>query len=167
SPVYDALSYLWVDAQITRGIFVQGTAHRVTANLEVALRHLRRVDGPRALWIDALCINQDDIPERSSLLTDDSDLAFDLTEAGMRIASIVLVPRPHVGQRSSTTAIVLWPDAEEGDRIAVIDGVRVLYILRVSEREPGSWCLVGDAYVHGIMDGEGVTPGERCEILPI
>lgn len=106
SPVYDALSYVWGDLRITREIFVQGTAHQVTANLEVALRYLRQVDKPRALWIDALCINQNDIPERSSQVaqmghiyrgarevvawlgeeSDNSNLAFDLTEAGSRLS---------------------------------------------------------------------------------
>jgi hypothetical protein len=38
----------------------------VTRNLEIALRHLRLPDKGRALWIDALCIDQDDFAERSA-----------------------------------------------------------------------------------------------------
>lgn len=37
---------------------------QVTANLELALRHLRRENGPRALWVDALCINQEHEDEK-------------------------------------------------------------------------------------------------------
>jgi len=37
----------------------------VTQNLFVALRHLRRQDQDRILWIDAICINQRDLTERS------------------------------------------------------------------------------------------------------
>ncbi|KAE9376030.1 HET-domain-containing protein [Stipitochalara longipes BDJ] len=37
----------------------------ITHNLAVALRHLRDERSPRVLWIDALCINQDDLVERS------------------------------------------------------------------------------------------------------
>jgi hypothetical protein len=39
-----------------------GIAH----NLAIALRHLRHAKKPRILWIDALCINQDDVSERSA-----------------------------------------------------------------------------------------------------
>jgi hypothetical protein len=37
----------------------------VTKNLYSALRHLRLHDKVRVLWIDALCINQSDLAERS------------------------------------------------------------------------------------------------------
>jgi hypothetical protein len=37
----------------------------VTQNLSTALRYLRRPGTKRAIWIDAICINQDDIQERS------------------------------------------------------------------------------------------------------
>ncbi|PMD45671.1 hypothetical protein L207DRAFT_578577 [Hyaloscypha variabilis F] len=42
------------------------TMIRITHNLAVALRHLRDEKNPRDLWIDALCINQDDLVERSA-----------------------------------------------------------------------------------------------------
>ena len=38
----------------------------VTRNLAVALRHLRYEREPRVLWIDAICINQQDVHERSA-----------------------------------------------------------------------------------------------------
>lgn len=37
----------------------------VTQNLSTALRYLRRPSTERVIWIDAICINQDDIQERS------------------------------------------------------------------------------------------------------
>jgi hypothetical protein len=42
----------------------------ITHNLAVALRHLRDEKSPRVLWIDALCINQDDLVERSAEVLD-------------------------------------------------------------------------------------------------
>jgi len=33
----------------------------VTRNLEEALQHLRYVTLPRTLWIDAICVNQEDL----------------------------------------------------------------------------------------------------------
>jgi hypothetical protein len=38
----------------------------VTQNLEIALRHLRIIDRSRVIWIDAICINQDDVVERNA-----------------------------------------------------------------------------------------------------
>jgi hypothetical protein len=63
---YHALSYAWGDAAVTRPIKLQGLEWNVTTNLEVALRHLRDPYEERLFWIDAICINQFDIRERSS-----------------------------------------------------------------------------------------------------
>jgi hypothetical protein len=37
----------------------------ITNNMECALRHLRYTESPRVLWVDAICINQQDIDEKS------------------------------------------------------------------------------------------------------
>ncbi|KAF7922873.1 uncharacterized protein EAE97_011037 [Botrytis byssoidea] len=65
-PFYEALSYVWGNPTNKCDINLQGNSFPVTTNLESALRHLRYRDLPRVLWIDAICINQDDIPERNS-----------------------------------------------------------------------------------------------------
>jgi hypothetical protein len=44
---------------------VNGVRFLVTVNLEAALRELR-IHRPRALWVDAICINQENLSERSS-----------------------------------------------------------------------------------------------------
>ena len=66
-PKYTALSYTWGQPYRTQDVIVE-TSNRcikVTENLHAALEHLReRV--PVTLWIDAICINQDDIQEPSS-----------------------------------------------------------------------------------------------------
>ncbi|CAD6589163.1 MAG: hypothetical protein ASARMPREDX12_003674 [Alectoria sarmentosa] len=66
---YFALSYAWGDPNDTREIFVDGQVCHVTKNLEEeALRTLREHEVIRAgyqLWIDSLCINQNNVPERS------------------------------------------------------------------------------------------------------
>lgn len=70
-PQYYALSYTWGDPKDTRQIMVNGAARDVTRNLESALRHLRSLETSLIdldnvpIWIDALCINQDDVSERN------------------------------------------------------------------------------------------------------
>ena len=65
---YVALSYMWGDTRRTTSIEVNGVQIRVTENLEAALQALRRkrlLSQGYAVWVDALCINQDDLRERS------------------------------------------------------------------------------------------------------
>jgi len=66
SPSYEALSYCWGDATEMTPIEIKdGGTFEVRTNLRSALFHLRREDGQRRLWIDAICINQDDLEERA------------------------------------------------------------------------------------------------------
>jgi hypothetical protein len=64
---YEALSYTWGDPHVTSVVlFPDNTNIPVTANLESFLRHRREKDSSVHLWVDALCINQEDILERNS-----------------------------------------------------------------------------------------------------
>lgn len=63
---YEALSYVWGSPSTPLPIQVNGSPFLVTENLEAALRQFRlRGTTPRILWIDAICINQSDIGERT------------------------------------------------------------------------------------------------------
>ena len=66
---YRALSYTWGDPRFTCEIKVNGLPMRVTKNLEWGLKDLRDKQYVRdgwKLWIDALCINQNDFVERAA-----------------------------------------------------------------------------------------------------
>lgn len=66
---YIALSYTWGDPHDTREIFVDGQVCHITKNLEEALRTLRQHEVIRAgykLWIDSICIDQNNMPERAA-----------------------------------------------------------------------------------------------------
>ncbi|KAI1125679.1 heterokaryon incompatibility protein-domain-containing protein [Nemania abortiva] len=76
-----ALSYCWRDALYQRLIFCDGRPSPIMQNLKSALRHLRQVQGHRVLWIDAICINQTDLAERTA----DSNLVFPLCERMIEI----------------------------------------------------------------------------------
>ncbi|KAL8684228.1 MAG: hypothetical protein Q9224_006507, partial [Gallowayella concinna] len=84
-PEIEALSYAWGDASDRLDIFVKVKPSKrailrrirnpmraglttlfVTRNLVEALKHLRLEDRPRVFWIDAICVNQQDLEERSS-----------------------------------------------------------------------------------------------------
>ncbi|OTB15315.1 hypothetical protein K445DRAFT_376250 [Daldinia sp. EC12] len=72
-----ALSYVWGDPSIRRDIIVDGVPVSVTANLEGALRELRhhsRIQQGFFIWVDALCINQEDLDERSAQVAKMKDI---------------------------------------------------------------------------------------------
>ena len=62
---YTALSYVWGDPALVNTITCNGKPFAITKNLELALRHLRHSDVSILLWVDQLCINQDDFQEKS------------------------------------------------------------------------------------------------------
>jgi hypothetical protein len=64
-PPYVAISYAWGDASKTRPMFIDRAIYHATENLEAGLRHLAREDETVTLWVDALCINQNDPVEKS------------------------------------------------------------------------------------------------------
>lgn len=64
-PLYEALSYTWGDAREKRIIYVNKCPFPVTVSLYTALLYLRRSQVPRVLWIDAICINQEDLAEKT------------------------------------------------------------------------------------------------------
>ncbi|KAK3386134.1 heterokaryon incompatibility protein-domain-containing protein [Podospora didyma] len=68
---YEALSYTWGDSIKTAKIKLYPSREAtisgdmgITDNLAAALRRLRLSDRERFLWIDAICINQEDLAER-------------------------------------------------------------------------------------------------------
>ncbi|KAM0710668.1 hypothetical protein Q7P35_001406 [Cladosporium inversicolor] len=64
-PEYTALSYVWGTPSPLHTIKLNGTPFDVQPNLHRALRYLRRaLTG--FFWVDAVCINQQDIAERTS-----------------------------------------------------------------------------------------------------
>ncbi|KAK0507070.1 hypothetical protein JMJ35_010528 [Cladonia borealis] len=63
---YEALSYTWQSQTLSDHVICNGKVLYVTQILYAALRTLRRATGSRLLWIDQLCINQEDVIERNS-----------------------------------------------------------------------------------------------------
>lgn len=109
---YEALSYTWDDPfpeskpRNDHLIQLNEQPFLIRYNLWSALHHMRLPDEPRTMWVDAICINQTDLSERSQQVaqmqnvygkaasvvvwlgetSDDSELAYDLLKQAISIA---------------------------------------------------------------------------------
>ena len=97
-PHYKALSYVWGNFNDVMSIRLNGEVFNVGVNLWHALSWLRHQNKSEVFWINTICINQNDIPERNAQVqimgdiyeqadevviwlgeeADNSSLAFDL-----------------------------------------------------------------------------------------
>lgn len=78
---YEALSYVWGDQREKTPISIGSNVLNITMDLAAALRRLRYVQTPRLLWIDQVCINQDDLAERASQV----NLMRNIYESAVRV----------------------------------------------------------------------------------
>ncbi|KAK0640610.1 heterokaryon incompatibility, partial [Cercophora newfieldiana] len=90
---YEALSYTWGSPVHKCPITINNRPCLIWGNLYTALLALRYEDKPRHLWIDAICINQDDIAEKN-----------------------LHIPQMHlVYQRAASVTVWLGPPFEDSD----------------------------------------------------
>jgi Heterokaryon incompatibility protein (HET) len=68
-PSFKALSYAWGEAERTHSLIISGRRAKITSSLDAALRHLRHPTEVVPLWIDQVCINQDDSAEKTKQVT--------------------------------------------------------------------------------------------------
>ncbi|KAH7131086.1 heterokaryon incompatibility protein-domain-containing protein [Dactylonectria macrodidyma] len=62
---YEALSYVWGEATKISEVVCDGKPREVRGNLYDALKQLREPDQERFVWVDQLCINQEDNAEKT------------------------------------------------------------------------------------------------------
>lgn len=61
---YEALSYIWGDPHETLPIYLDEDQLLITVNLHAALSRLRDHSFERIIWVDAICIDQENLKER-------------------------------------------------------------------------------------------------------
>ena len=126
--LFTPLSYCWGTAGMTEKIVVDGHFLAVTPSLYRALSHFRKVNrnlpdrlkrhqsaGETFWWIDAICVNQKDLDERSS-------------QVGLMTRLYRQAPMVHV-----------WLGEESDDSARAIQVVREIAYLPTSYEDRASW----------------------------
>ena len=73
-PTFEALSYAWGDGNLCQTIFCSNSAIKITQSLFDALIHLRHPEATRKLWVDALCIDQNNNDEKTEQIPHMKDI---------------------------------------------------------------------------------------------
>jgi hypothetical protein len=66
---YHCLSYVWGSPNQNRSILCDNRTLQITDNLFIALKNLQRNGDTTPIWIDQLCINQENTAERNKQVT--------------------------------------------------------------------------------------------------
>lgn len=105
---YDALSYCWGSQRRFESIKVDGQDDfRVSEHLYAALTRLRRQDRPRVMWVDVICVNQDNIPERNRSVS----LIWKIYTKARRVIVWIGETDPDVPNCPRR-----WPNVQDGDK---------------------------------------------------
>ncbi len=129
---YETLSYVWGSPMKTRTIYINGRSFlSITENLHAAISRLRDSTLPHVVWIDAVCINQEDIREREG--------------------QVKLMARIY----ARSTRVVVWLDEVGVDKDGQDDEDREETVEAVSEGAADQE-FVGDEVVDGTANPEAV-----------
>ncbi|KAF4342400.1 heterokaryon incompatibility [Fusarium beomiforme] len=127
-PAFEALSYVWGRQKSPVKAIVEGTTGeslgsiKLGKNLATALAHLRYKDKTRVLWVDAICINQQDDAERSAQVLRMSSIYRDCSRVIIWLGperpdtALAFSKMAHVGsqiERTTNGLVMSSPDATE------------------------------------------------------
>ncbi|KAF4537721.1 Heterokaryon incompatibility protein [Lasiodiplodia theobromae] len=118
---YEALSYVWGDPDGPKvTITVNDKPYPITENLHAAIKRLRFPDLERTLWVDAICINQQDVYERSAQVAIMGDIFQKARMVIIWFARVVKSFNPTFPLRGISREPV--PDDDEKHRVLHSDG---------------------------------------------
>jgi hypothetical protein len=129
---YAALSYTWGTAAPSIPIQLHGKVTLVSENLYLALLHLRK-RGVTLIWVDALCINQEDLAERARQVSH--------MEEVYRKASLVWV---WLGDNDESSELAFDELHGLGQHLDWDEAVPQEYLVEELNRHPQRWRAISE-----------------------
>jgi hypothetical protein len=129
---YEALSYTWGIAAPSIPIQLHGKVTLVSENLYLALLHLRK-RGVTLIWVDALCINQEDLAERARQVSHMEEI--------YRRASIVWV---WLGDNDESSELAFDELHGLGQHLDWDEAVPQEYLVKEIDRHPQRWRAISE-----------------------
>lgn len=87
---FEALSYTWGSKKLTKYLHTSSGDVAITENLESALKQLRHSESTRLLWVDAICIDQQNDLEKSTQVALMGDIYKSATRVLVWLGSLSL-----------------------------------------------------------------------------
>lgn len=137
---YEALSYRWGDESVQKTILVDGVEMSVTENLHAALQYMHAKQRGLPIWIDAISINQNDVPEKSRQLRI-------MPHIYSRAANVLV----WLGTKYTTVDLVIEEDIQKSD-----SGRECRRLLETSLDFVGNWKSTQDSSLHWCRRGFGL-----------
>lgn len=136
-PPYEAMSYTWGDPAQTKTIFIDGKPFKTTQNVFDLLYDRSPILSPRTIWIDAICINQNNNEEKAQQVRIMSAIYSRASQVAVWLGS---------GRNSdlAVSLILELSDYIETEKPSDSE----LYEKYVKERRSPRWLAVGDMLCH-------------------
>ncbi|KAI9746007.1 MAG: hypothetical protein M1818_000688 [Claussenomyces sp. TS43310] len=185
-PAYEALSYEWGPSEHDESIYVNDALHRVRRNLYDALISLRNKASDRLLWIDALCINQANVPERNhqvqlmgtiysqardvlvwlGLPSNDSDVAIrymrNITHRQVVRGSVNQNPGPQKEHGAQLDAVAAFCNSSYWHRMWIVQEIQLAQNIIIHLGEASiSW----DAFARALKSIEGAASVKHSDAV--
>lgn len=121
---YMALSYAWGTARGPHILSLSKDRIPIRENLNCALRDLRQRDRPCRIWVDAICINQEDLEERNHQVQQMKGIYF--------AARNTII---YLGAQKGIKAVSAWNFLERNSSWAVNENLEVDYMIPSTTEE--------------------------------
>ena len=136
-PPYEAMSYTWGKKDMVRDISIDGQTFFTTQNVFDLLSDRSPVIIPRLLWIDSICINQDDLDEKTHQVRLMKDI--------YRLATKVIIwlghsPNAHLAKQ-------LLSELNHSMK-TYMPSERELYDKYIHEKRSPRWLALSDLFSH-------------------
>ena len=137
-PLYTALSYYWGTTARSSLIEIDGYGLPITANLEGALWRLRD-KGEVVLWVDALCINQDDDCEKNQQVLHMSHIYSTAKKVVCWVGDSSCSTKHSLELLRGVPPVVTYTKFEAGAIFGLMDAIRfVVHKMKSTQSEEGT-----------------------------